>query len=83
MYVGCDALHGVFSDRQTFLFKGVCSELSVRRRVLNRFVTQTYTQTNPRPSGQRSDNPSTWRCDGSIGGNRFFFSFQNRHFPSE
>jgi len=83
MRVGRNALHGMFSDRQTFLFKGVCAEPSVHHRILNRSMAQTHAQTDPRPSGQRGNDPSTSRHDGFIGRYWFLFNFRIRRIPSE
>ena len=83
MRIGCNAFRGMFSNLQTLFFQGVCDEASVRHHILNRSVAQTYAQTDPCPSSQRSDNPSAWRYDWFIRRYWFIFNFRTRHIPSE
>lgn len=91
MRVGYNALFGVFSDRQSLLFKWTLDNMSVERPILKRSVIQTNTQTDPRPTNQRSSNPFTCGYDGFTRGHRPLFNCRAlglqtgscRHSPSE
>lgn len=91
MRVGYNALPDVFFTWQTFLFNGALENVSIQRPILKRFVTQTYSKTDSRPTNQSGSDTLACGHDGFFGRDRLLFECRAlelqagslRHAPAE